>query len=148
MQFPIHRIQIRDTPLALSSAKSLFHLCFSVQKSWKHETVAKFFWEFSTGSQDEVGCVSSGLNSRALDNEEEATSSSALPRPTKRQRAAAAAVETNPMATSGGGGGGRVGGAESLMSALKRLLRRSAAAGNAAAAVSGICRLSGYHQSR
>ncbi|KAI6687373.1 hypothetical protein NL676_024201 [Syzygium grande] len=96
-------------------------------------------------SDDEVGCVSSGLNSRALDNEEEATSSSALPRPTKRQRAAAAAVETNPMATSGGG---RVGGVESLMSALKRLLQRSAAAGNAAAAVSGICRLSGYHQSR
>ncbi|XP_030551006.1 FK506-binding protein 4-like isoform X3 [Rhodamnia argentea] len=87
-------------------------------------------------SDDEIGCVSSGLNSRTLDKEE-ATSSSALLRPTKQRRA----VEASPIATSGG----RVG-AESLMTALKRL--NAATVGNAAATVSSICRLSGYHQSR
>lgn len=85
-------------------------------------------------SDDEIGCVSSGLNSRALDNEEATSSSSALLPPTKRRRAA----EGTPIAT----GGGRVG-AESLMNALRRL--SAATAGNAAATVSSICRLSGYH---
>ncbi|KAK3424256.1 hypothetical protein EUGRSUZ_F01063 [Eucalyptus grandis] len=90
-------------------------------------------------SDDEVGCVSSGLNSRTLDHEEAASSSALLTRPTKQRRAA---VETNPIATSGGRAG-----AESLMNALKRLQRSAATEANAAAAVSSICRLSGYRRS-
>ncbi|XP_010060482.2 homeobox protein ARX [Eucalyptus grandis] len=90
-------------------------------------------------SDDEVGCVSSGLNSGTLDHEEAASSSALLTRPTKQRRAA---VETNPIATSGGRAG-----AESLMNALKRLQRSAATEANAAAAVSSICRLSGYRRS-
>ncbi|KAF8024006.1 hypothetical protein BT93_F1263 [Corymbia citriodora subsp. variegata] len=91
-------------------------------------------------SDDEVGCVSSGLNSRTLDNEE-ATSSSAFLRPTKQRRAV---IETSPIATTSDGRAG----SESLMNALKRLQRSAATEANAAAAISSICRLSGYRQSR